>query len=87
MVTEKRSCVDRGRRSSVFKSGVVTAINIITHPTNLFGSEDSWRPSLTDSKDFTDKIFTESTQIYAELQRAPITQIMQCFIQPSFLRN
>ena len=41
MVTEKRSCVDRGRRSSVFKSGVVTAIKIITHPTNLFGSEDS----------------------------------------------
>ena len=66
------------------KSGVVTAIKIITHPTNLFGSEDSWRPSLTDSKDFTDKIFTESTQIYAELQRAPITQIVQFFIQPSF---
>ena len=40
------------------KSGVVTAINIYTHPSNSFGNEDSWRPFLVD---YTDLICDWST--------------------------
>ena len=47
------------------KSGVVTAEIIFTLWTNLFGSEDSWRLSLTDYTDYTDLIFLITSTFFS----------------------
>ena len=47
------------------KSGVVTAEMIFTLWTNSFGSENSWRLSLTDYTDYTDLIFLITSTFFS----------------------
>ena len=47
------------------KSGVVTAKITFNLFTNLFGSEDSWRLSLTDYTDYTDLIFLITSTFFS----------------------
>ena len=60
------------------KSGVVTAEITFTLWTNSFGSEDSWRLSLTDYTYFTDLIFDNQNRRFTQISQIWFMIVLKC---------